>query len=116
LISHKIGIYDVFFDANLSKISTDNEVFVSHLIQKVEIDVNEKGTIAAAKKPGPVSNEATKVLANGPFIYLIVDKRMNLLLFSGVVINPNNATSKPNTQKQVFSSTVATTTEDDFLY
>jgi serine protease inhibitor len=88
-----MGIHDVFESyANLSKISTSSEVFLSRLIHKAKIEVNEEGTLAVAVTAALFSNKASppRFLANRPFIYFIVDKATNLLLFSGTVKNPEN--------------------------
>jgi serine protease inhibitor len=87
----QMGINDVFDTyANLSKISTSSEIFLSRLIHKAKIEVNEEGTLAVAVTAGLISNKASppRFLANRPFMYFIVDKMTNLVLFCGTVKNP----------------------------
>lgn len=85
-----MGITDVFDPtrANLSKINTN--YYISSVLHKTKIRVDEKGTEAAAVTTSIFANKATppKFQANRPFLYFIVDKPTRLILFAGVYKNP----------------------------
>lgn len=91
-VLEKMGIRDVFSasHADLSKI-TSTPIFLSRLVHKAKIEVNEEGTVATAVTAGTFANKATppRFYANRPFAYLIVDKISNILLFCGQAENPN---------------------------
>ncbi|XP_055696770.1 serine protease inhibitor 77Ba [Phlebotomus papatasi] len=91
-VLEKMGLLDIFSptNANLSKI-TSSQIYLSRLIHKATIEVNEEGTVASAVTAGVFANKATppRFYANRPFAYLIVDKTTNILLFCGQVKNPN---------------------------
>lgn len=86
-----MGITDLFSQehANLTKMTKD-PVFVSNIIHKAVIEVNEKGTEAAAVAGGTVSfkQHPTTVKCNRPFGFLIIEKDTNTLVFSGQVRQP----------------------------
>lgn len=95
-----LGIKEVFIDgtADLSNM-IDVPSYVSTAIHKTYIDLNEKGTKAAAVTYfGVESATATlpeddykeyKIEFNKPFIYMIKDKSTNQILFFGTVKEPN---------------------------
>jgi len=76
--------------------NTDSNAFITGVIHKTFIDVNEEGTEAAAvtgimvgtaiqhKKPEPFVFRADR-----PFFFMIIDLRTRLVLFSGVVLDPS---------------------------
>lgn len=68
-------------------------LFVSNLLQKAEIVVNEEGTVAAAAAGASVTNKVTSPVfhANRPFLYFIVDKRTKTIIFSGKVSDPKDS-------------------------
>lgn len=74
--------------ADLSKINAN--YFVSSILHKTKIRVDEKGTEASAITTSIFQNKATPPVfnANRPFIYFIVDKAARLILFSGVYKTP----------------------------
>lgn len=67
----------------------DNNYFVSTVMQKTFIDVNKKGTKAAAATLGIVDCSASmtekEVICNRPFVYCIVDTETSLPMFIGTV-------------------------------
>lgn len=87
-----MGIKDIFDEdrANLLGIFP-HYLYVSKLIQRAEIEVNEEGTVASAlaggtliyKSPPPVFR------ANKPFAYIIVDKQTRSIIFTGKVTSPD---------------------------
>jgi serine protease inhibitor len=88
-----MGITDLFDSdsANLEKIVENKSLFVSSLIQKTKITVDEKGTVASAISAAVLANKSTppRFYANRPFAYLIVDKETNMLLFCGQYSKPD---------------------------
>ena len=101
-----LGIKDVFNDskADLSKM-VDIDAFVGNVIHKTHIDLNEKGTKAAAvtaievvdKAAVPSDEEIEEVEFNKPFVYMIRDSKTKEILFFGVVYEPekwNGSTCK----------------------
>ena len=91
-VLEQMGIMDVFSasHADLSKISR-SPIYLSRLLHKAKIEVNEEGTVASAATAGTFANKATppRFMANRPFAYLIVDKLSNLLLFCGQAEDPS---------------------------
>ncbi len=85
-----MGINDLFEQAtaDLSKINTN--YFVSSILHKSKIHVDEKGTEASAISTSVFQNKATPPVfnANRPFVYFIVDKATRLILFAGAYKTP----------------------------
>ena len=89
-----MGMSDAFFPgtADFSKMSDEgnSEFFISEVIHKTYISVDEVGTKAGAVT-GIVMNttaaqtDAKLVILDRPFIYMIVDRYTNLPIFIGVV-------------------------------
>lgn len=86
----ELGIKDLFDQshANLDRINSN--YFVSSVLHKTKIRVDEKGTEASGVTTSIFANKATppKFHANRPFIYFIVDKQTRLILFAGVYKTP----------------------------
>ena len=83
------------FKADFTGITKRVELYVSDVIQKAFIEVNEEGTEAAAATAVKVSHTksigwygAPRFKADHPFIYFLRDKDTGILLFHGRVINP----------------------------
>jgi serpin B len=81
--------------ADFSGISTVEPLFISAVIHKAYVDVNEDGTEAAAATAvvvGPTARPATAepvvFRADHPFVFIIRDDRTNSILFLGQVLNP----------------------------
>lgn len=82
-----MGIKTIFTkEANLHKVSASNSYFISALIHKTKIDINEEGF---ADFPD-VGNyfKSTQLIINRPFLYFIVEKTTNLLMFCGQFQKP----------------------------
>lgn len=80
-----MNITDVF-DQNKADLSNiNNNYFVSSMLHKTKISIDEQGTTAAAVATSIFANKATppKFHANKPFLFFIVDKLTNLILFCG---------------------------------
>lgn len=93
----KMGVTDMFseFDADFSGIIRGPErLYVSHVVHKAFVEVNEKGTEAAAatavvamtRMAGPMS-DAT-FCADHPFLFMICHKRSSAILFIGRFLKP----------------------------
>ena len=78
------------FKADFSGITPGTErIYVSHVIHKAFVDVNEKGTEAAA---GTVLERCKGVPsifnADHPFLLMICHKKSGAILFMGRVVKP----------------------------
>jgi len=93
-----MGMGDAFVlgKADLSGIDGTRELFISHVLHKAFVDVNEEGTEAAAatavavKRRRPSGRQRTPPVfrADRPFLFLIRDRRTGAVLFMGRVVNP----------------------------
>lgn len=95
-ILKEMGMVDAFSDtdADFSNIS-DQFLYISSVIHKTYIDVNETGTEAAAVTgivftTTSAGNEPPKTyfIVNRPFVFAITEKDTNAILFMGEVQNP----------------------------
>lgn len=97
VILEQMGLTDIFNvkKANLSKISK-HPVYLSRIIHKAQIDVNEVGTVASAATGALLANKSIspRFQANRPFAFLIIEKNTNTLLFCGQVRNPGKVDFK----------------------
>jgi serpin B len=80
-------------EADLTGMSSEGELFVSAVIHKAFVDVNEEGTEAAAATGIAVGATAairqpTVFRADHPFVFLIRDNRTGSILFLGRLVNP----------------------------
>lgn len=90
----QMGVKDLFDEQKAELLGmVSHYLYVSRVIQRAEIDVNEEGTVATAASGVQAIN---KVLtpptfkANHPFLYFIVDKTTNTIVFSGKISNPKD--------------------------
>ncbi len=95
-----IGINQAFssINADFSRIDDNNDLYISLVIHKTYIDLNEKGTEAAAVTaveislnslgPGEKDEPVTLFEANRPFVYAIVEKSTGVVLFLGKMVDP----------------------------
>lgn len=82
--------------ADFSAMSRSEELFISAVIHKAFVDVNEEGTEAAAAMgvvmmptAAPMEPEEPPVFrADHPFLFLIRDNKTGSILFLGRVVNP----------------------------
>ena len=98
-VLNKMGIIDAFNQekANFSKITDEERLYVSTAIHKTKIELNERGTKAAAVTffgldamgLAPQDYEEINIEFNKPFIYMIREKNTNEILFFGTVYEPN---------------------------
>lgn len=92
-----LGMNNAFTSsADFSKITGAKDLFISDVLHKAYIDVNEEGTEAAAatavvmtftSKDGGGSSRI-EFDANHPFLYMIQHKQTGTILFMGSVSNP----------------------------
>jgi serpin B len=81
--------------ADFSGITTQQKLFLSAVIHKAFVAVDEKGTEAAAATAvgvrataAPIANPPATFRADHPFLFLIRDNRTGSILFMGRVVNP----------------------------
>ena len=92
-----LGMKDMFQTglADFSGISTAG-LYVSDAIQKSFIEVNEKGSEAAAATAVMMHGESAMIftgerfIADHPFLFFLRDKTTGMLLFQGRVMDPSN--------------------------
>jgi serine protease inhibitor len=76
--------------------SSEERVFISEVLQKTFVEVNEEGTEAAAvtavrmKMTSAVGGESQKfrMVVDHPFFCAIRDDRTGAILFTGIIVNP----------------------------
>ncbi|XP_076047518.1 leukocyte elastase inhibitor A-like [Oratosquilla oratoria] len=89
-----LGITDLFSrGADLSAFTNSLDLNADVIIHKAVVDVTEEGTEAAAATAifdtrfgGP--RVTPQITFNRPFVFLIVDTRLGIVLFSGIFRNP----------------------------
>jgi serpin B len=94
-LMRNLGVKKVFSDANLSGLTAPipNSLYVSKAIHKAYLEVDEKGSEAAAAtaiimKPGGAGAPTPSFTADRPFLFLIQDKKTHAVLFMGRVMDP----------------------------
>ena len=86
----KMGVKDAFDNktADFSSLVESRDAYIATVVHKTFIEVDEKGTRAAASTLVGVDTmslmEPYSVCLNRPFVYMIVDTETNLPLFIGV--------------------------------
>jgi serpin B len=90
-----MGMKDAFTqDADFSGMDGKKDLFISAVIHKAYVDVNEEGTEAAAatgvamKLTSLGPSETPVFRADHPFLFLIRDNHTNAILFLGRLMNP----------------------------
>ena len=92
----ELGMKDAFSEeANFSGMTGNRDLFISAVIHKAFVDVNEKGTEAAAATAvvmelafASPKEPPVKFKADHPFVFLIRDNQSGAILFLGRVMNP----------------------------
>ena len=88
----ELGMKSAFSDqeADFSGMDGKKDLYISAVIHKAFVDVNEKGTEAAAATGVEMVTRSTspKFQANHPFLFLIRDNESGSILFIGRVLNP----------------------------
>ncbi|MFC1725514.1 serpin family protein [candidate division KSB1 bacterium] len=92
LTSLGMGVAFDEWAANFSRINENNELFISRVIHKTFIEVNEEGTEASAATVVEISyrgiGDDLTLAINKPFIFVIREKVSGTILFMGKIINP----------------------------
>ena len=87
-----LGINEAFFEcvANFGNVSDCNELFVSDVMHKAFVEVNEEGTEAAAATAIPIGINCSpqKFRASHPFMFFIKDDATGAIVFMGRLMNP----------------------------
>ena len=90
-ILESMGLHSIFCpgEADFSGIDGTKNLFVDEAIHKAFIKIDEKGTEASAATGiiMPISLP-TIFRADHPFIFLILDKETDIILFMGKIVNP----------------------------
>jgi serpin B len=91
----KMGM-PIAFDRNkadFSGMTTSERLFISHVVHKAFVDVNEAGTEATASTAVVMDYMSLPLpatfIADHPFVYLIRDNRTGSILFLGRVVDPS---------------------------
>lgn len=88
-----LGVTEIFIkDANLTAMSDGKELFLSKVVHKSFIEVNEEGSEAAAASGMiAISRMAVlypQVIVDHPFLFLIRNRKAGTILFMGRVMHP----------------------------
>lgn len=93
-ILKSMGMEDAFIKnkANFSGMSQRNELFLSEVFHQATVDVNEEGTVATggtgAVMTGRTGHGGPQFVADHPFIFFIIHKSTNVILFCGRFSSP----------------------------
>ncbi|XP_034020826.1 plasminogen activator inhibitor 1 [Thalassophryne amazonica] len=100
-LSSEVNLKDVLIDlglgnmfnlatADFTRITTDEQLCVSKVLQKVKIEVNERGTKGSAATAAVVFSRMAvpEITLNRPFLFLIQHKHSGAVLFMGQVNQP----------------------------
>lgn len=89
----EMGMPDAFGSgADFSGITGGRDLYISKVVHKAFIEVNEKGSEAAAATAVVMRKNAEipkQVVVDRPFVFLIRDNMTGAVLFLGKVVNPN---------------------------
>ncbi|MBI5688119.1 MAG: serpin family protein [Verrucomicrobia bacterium] len=98
-ILKSLGMKESFDNAraDFSGISDQRPLFLSQVLHQASLEVNEKGTVAAAVTFGPAPAGLPETVpfiptfrANHPFLFFIRDRATGTLLFLGRLMNPKD--------------------------
>jgi serpin B len=87
----KMGMPHAFRDADFSGMTGKKDLFISKVIHKAFVNVNEEGTEAAAATAVVALRGISKTLlfrADHPFVFLIRENKTGSILFLGRIIDP----------------------------
>ncbi|CAK1589550.1 unnamed protein product [Parnassius mnemosyne] len=86
-----MGVNDIF-EPNLASFGrvTKEEIFVSAIVHKADIEVTESGTVASASTSAYLADRiaSPNFLANRPFIYFVMEKTTTTVIFGGIYSKP----------------------------
>ncbi|KOB74875.1 Serpin-5, partial [Operophtera brumata] len=93
---NKMGVNDIFQPdlATFHKVTQQN-IFVSAIVHKADIEVTESGTIASAASTATFSDRisAPSFYCNRPFVYFVMEKTTTTVIFGGIYSEPTIANS-----------------------
>ncbi|MHC4216069.1 MAG: serpin family protein, partial [Planctomycetota bacterium] len=91
----EMGMKDAFSSADFSGMTGKKDLFISNVLHKAFVEVNEEGTEAAAATAvimkfsgAPIHVEPEEFRADRPFVFLIMDNKSSSILFMGRIVNP----------------------------
>ncbi|XP_031802054.1 serpin B6-like isoform X1 [Sarcophilus harrisii] len=93
-ILRKLGISDAFdgSKADFTGMSARNDLYLSKVVHKAYVEVNEEGTEAVGASAAVMSNRCARFtlqfIVDHPFLFLIRDKSSKNILFLGKVTSP----------------------------
>uniref|UniRef100_A0A3P9KZW6 Plasminogen activator inhibitor 1 n=1 Tax=Oryzias latipes TaxID=8090 RepID=A0A3P9KZW6_ORYLA len=91
---HKMGLGDMFnlATADFTRITSDERLCVSKVLQRVTIEVNEQGTKAAAATAAVMFSRMAveEITLDRPFLFLIQHKSTGVVLFMGHFNQPEH--------------------------
>ena len=93
----KIGMKDAFSlpPADFSAMTGVKDLFISYILHKAFVEVNEEGTEAAAATAVVMERLSARpsliFQADHPFVFMIRDNRSGSILFMGRIVNPASA-------------------------
>ncbi|XP_041972579.1 serine protease inhibitor 77Ba-like [Aricia agestis] len=89
---NSMGVYDIF-DPNLANFKdiTNEDIFVSAIVHKADIEVTESGTVASAVTSAYFADRIStpNFEANRPFIYFVMEKPTRTVIFGGIYSTPS---------------------------
>lgn len=90
----QMGMPAAFADADFSGMTGNRDLFISEVLHKAYVAVDEEGTEAAAAtavimRLGAVMDESVLMRLDHPFLFLIRDNSTGTILFFGRVLNPD---------------------------
>lgn len=92
VVLNQMGITDVFNanKAQIKGITPHSDLYLSRMLQKATIEVDEEGTVASSAAGGSFAYKTMKpkLMANKPFAFFIVDKLTRSIIFEGKISNP----------------------------
>jgi len=94
-----MGMPTAFTDAaDFSGMDGTEDLFISDVVHKAFVDVNEEGTEAAAATgvvmnlaSAPMEDRTPVFRADHPFVFVIVEEDSGTILFAGRVVNPEGS-------------------------
>merc|ERR1712012_592398 len=104
-ILEAMGVSTLFRTPNLDDIS-DEPLYVSDVLHKAQVKINEEGSEAAAatgvivntRSGGPSFQHQREFRVDQPFVFIINDNANKLPLFIGRIINPSGKTIEKQTE------------------
>ncbi|XP_032521961.2 serine protease inhibitor 77Ba-like [Danaus plexippus] len=89
---NSMGVYDIFEPgrASFDKVTTE-EIYISAIVHKADIEVTEAGTVASAATSAYFADRIAtpNFSANKPFLYFVMEKPTATVIFSGIYSKPS---------------------------